>query len=245
MSLLSSKRIPHQPSKVLLTEVILDALSDAAYRVALDNPQLVERALVTQDTNDIHLGSIHEIHLDQSHNGNLSNTLLQYRTLMLEPTSRGHLDPGSTKIIVVRSGNPQLLTSAEVLSEEPIDSEGIEIDEGFLANAVVPNPFKLNGHVRDSSSASKPADNRHTPQVLFVAEPLASPASLPEDHCTLYIRTVDLGRVGLLNEDWVGLPINLSQVSFSLHLQAVASSFPEKQYRLVRIVANDQLVKCS
>ncbi|KAF9451245.1 AAA-domain-containing protein [Macrolepiota fuliginosa MF-IS2] len=144
---------------------------------------------------------------------------------MLEPTSHGYLDPGSTRIIVVQSRNPSSLASTSFLSEQ-MDSEGIEIDEGFLANAIAPNSLKLNGNTGDNHLAEDLAGSTQPPQVLFDVEPLAAPVLTSDDHCTLYIRTVDLGRVGLLNEDW-----------------AVASSDPETKYRLVRIVANDQLVK--
>lgn len=194
MSLLSQNPNAHPPSTEPLTEVVLDALSDAAYRVALDSPDLVERALLA-DNADIHLGSLHQITLDQLQNGFSAHSSLQYRTIMLEPTSYGRLDPCSTKIIITRSGDPYLLLSTDTLSES-IDSEGIEIDEDFLANAVVPGHFNLKKDNENNDSS----DAVHS---TFRAESLASPVSPTEDHCTLYVRTSDLGRVGLLNEDWV------------------------------------------
>ncbi|XP_006458394.1 hypothetical protein AGABI2DRAFT_216898 [Agaricus bisporus var. bisporus H97] len=141
---------------------------------------------------------------------------------MLEPTSRGRLNPNSTRIIITHSGDPHLLLSTDTLSES-IDSEGIEIDEDFLANATGHFESKKHNTFSDNSDSS---DGVHAAQALFRADPLAFPASPTEDHCTLYVRTCDLGRVGLLNEDW-----------------AVASSYTENRCRLVRIVADDQLVK--
>jgi peroxin-6 len=203
MSLLSSRSKPRTPP-ITLTEVILDALSDHAYRFALDNPELLEQCLSMPDTL-LHLGSIHEIPSDQLQNGHLSHPILRYRTLMLEPTSRGHVDPYSTKVIVVHSRNPDSLVAASLLSE-PADSDSIEIDESFLENAVAPKALRFNGPV---GNADNLMNGRHTPQVLFNVEPLLSPASPLEDHCTLYIRTSDLGRVGILNEDWVSIPPSL------------------------------------
>lgn len=204
MSLLSNRCNDHETAKILLTEVILDALSDTAYRVALENPELLKHAL-SAGAADLQLGSIHEVLLDHLRDGSLPCTPLQYRALMLEPTSRGRLDPSSTKIIVVHSGNPDSAASTNSLLEQ-VDSEGIEIDEGFLANAVAPKSLKLNGQVGNSHLVNDVADSGPTTQVTFDVEPLVSPVLLPDDHCTLYVRTVDLGRVGLLNEDWVSLP---------------------------------------
>jgi peroxin-6 len=204
MSLLSQNPNAHPPGTEPLTEVVLDALSDTAYRVAIDNPELVERALLA-DNADIHLGSLHQITLDQLQNGLSTHSPLQYRTIMLEPTSHGRLDPCSTKIIITRSGEPHLLLSTDTLSES-IDSEGIEIDEDFLANAVVPGHFKPKQHNENNDSS----DAVHSKQASFRAESLAFPAYPTEDHCTLYVRTSDLGRVGLLNEDWVGSAVSYS-----------------------------------
>lgn len=223
MSLFSSKHLKSRAISITLTEVILDALSDVAYRFALDNPELIEQALTNPETL-LHLGSIHEVPSEHLQNGYASLAPLQYRLLMLEPTSRGHVDPEVTKVIVVHSENPDSLVSTGFLAEST-DSDSIEIDESFLENAMAPNALKLNGHIRDDHSSTSSGEG-NPPQVLFDVQSLVHPVSLLEDHCTLYIRTADLGRVGLLNEDW-----------------AVASSDPENSYRLVRIVANDHLVK--
>jgi peroxin-6 len=242
MSLLCSRRSVPRTFQGVLSEVILDALSDVAYRFALDSPELVEQALTSPNAH-LHLGSLHDIPSDQFQDGFASHSPLQYRTLMLEPTSHGIVDPQLTKIIVVRSGDLGSLTSPNIFSEHA-ESDSIEIDESFLENAVAPKALKLNGHIGNDHLDTSSTDTGHSLQVLFNAEPLASPASPLDDHCTLYIRTADLGRVGLLNEDWVCVitpfPLNILHPTI---FQAIASSDTENNYRLVRIVAEDNLVK--
>lgn len=241
MSLLSSK--VQESCGTVLTEVILDALSEAAYRVTLDQPGLLEISL-TAESVKLQLGSIHEIHIEKPYNELSVQVPLQFRVLMLEPTSHGRIDASSTKIIIVYSRDPGSLASTTFPSESA-ESEGIEIDEGFLANAIVPRTLKLNGQTDDARLPTSPGDAHQAPQVMFNAKPLVSPVSLLDDHCTLYIRTVDLGRIGLLNEDWARTrhknPFGSS--SHPTLSQAIASLELGTNYRLVRIVANDRLVK--
>ncbi|KXN87722.1 Peroxisomal biogenesis factor 6 [Leucoagaricus sp. SymC.cos] len=218
MSLLSARRTALRTSSAILTQVILDALSDTAYRFALDNPEQLKQLFTIPETH-LQLGSIHEIPSTSSQDAH------QYRTLMLEPVSRGHVHPKTTQIIVVHSENPRSLVSANFLAEST-DSDSIEIDESFLENALAPNALKLSERTGNDHSSTSSRDGEHTPYVLFDIESLVTPVSSLEDHCTLYIRTSDLGRVGLLNEDW-----------------GVANSDHEYSYRLVRIVANDRLVR--
>lgn len=197
MSLLTARHLP-QMTSITLTEVVLDALSNTAYIFASNNPELIEQSLTLSETH-LHLGSIHELTPDKLHNGHESRTILQYRILMLEPTSRGRVDPESTNIIVVHSEDSNSLVSSSCLSDH-VDSDSIEIDETFLRNSIASSA--LHG-----SNCSAPSSiNGHAPHFFFDAEPLISSVSPPEDHCSLFLRTADLGRVGLLNEDWVCIP---------------------------------------
>lgn len=200
MSLLSGRPSRPQVASIALTEVILDALSDTAYHLAFDNPELIEQSLTTSETH-LQLGSIHELTSDKVQNGHIPHTPLQYRILMLEPTSCGRLDPESTNIIVVHSENPDSLVSSSLFSEYA-DSDSIEIDESFLESSIASSALQLNGCIRDDCSTLGSVDG-HAPHFFFDAEPLISPVSLLEDHCSLYLRTADLSRVGLLSEDWV------------------------------------------
>jgi len=196
MSLLTARHLP-QTTSITLTEVVLDALSNIAYIFASNNPELVEQSLTLSNTH-LHLGSIHELTPDHLPNEHESRTILQYRILMLEPTSRGRVDPESTNIIVVHSENSNSLVSSSFLSDN-VDSDSIEIDETFLRNSIASSALQFNG-----SDCSTPSSiNGHAPHFFFDAEPLISSVSPPEDHCSLFLRTADLGRVGLLNEDWV------------------------------------------
>ena len=197
MNLLTTRYLP-QTTTITLNEVVLDALSNIVYIFASNNPELVEQSLTLSETH-LHLGSIHELTPEKLPNEHESRTILQYRILMLEPTSCGRVDPESTNIIVVHSENSNSLVSSSFLPDQ-VDSDNIEIDETFLRNSIASSALQFNG-----SDCSTP-DLIHAPHFYFDAEPLNSSVSPPEDHCSLFLRTADLGRVGLLNEDWVCIP---------------------------------------
>ena len=91
MNLLTTRYLP-QTATITLTEVVLDALSDIAYIFASNNPELVEQSLTLSETH-LHLGSIHKLTPDKLPNEHESRTILQYRILMLEPTSVVVLTP--------------------------------------------------------------------------------------------------------------------------------------------------------
>lgn len=113
--------------------------------------------------------------------------ILQYRLNMVSPVAQGYAEKGLTRFIVAFSGDflVEVTTAATSSdSENESDSEGIEIDEGFLA-----------------VGSSNPHSSTLDP--LFQAQPLSEiQGDHPGDH-VLYLNVSDFGRVGLLNGDWV------------------------------------------
>ncbi|KAJ8699681.1 peroxisomal assembly protein [Pleurotus ostreatus] len=111
--------------------------------------------------------------------------ILQYRLNMLSPVAQGYAEKGLTRFIVAFSGDipAEQTTATSSDSENESDSEGIEIDEGFLAvGSSSPHPSTLDP--------------------LFRAQPLSQiQGDHPGDH-VLYLNVSDFGRVGLLNGDW-------------------------------------------
>ncbi|KAF4578683.1 peroxisomal assembly protein [Pleurotus pulmonarius] len=111
--------------------------------------------------------------------------ILQYRFNMVSPVAQGYAEKGLTRFIIAFSGAfpTEHNTDTPSDSENESDSEGIEIDEGFLA-------------VGSSSLHSSTLDP------LFQARPLPEVnGKYPGDH-VVYLSVSDFGRVGLLNGDW-------------------------------------------
>lgn len=99
---------------------------------------------------------------------------LVYILWSLEPVSQGRALAGQTEIIILYPGRPIFFPRNNVTREPDV----IEINEGFLASSDVPAyPFYLKA--------------------------LDVPEDLLQDHFSLYVRTSDLGKIGILSNDWV------------------------------------------
>ncbi|KAJ7470448.1 P-loop containing nucleoside triphosphate hydrolase protein [Mycena latifolia] len=192
-----------------LTELVVTALSLEAYQAGpnvLDSWLCDERRVLRQ-------GDVCTITQDSLVNGSgvhSNNIPFQYRLDMLEPVMQGYAVRGETRIILTLDIAPH--------PEEDSDSdpEGFEIDEGFLAPAVLFTPSQAN-----ASQAEE------TQPITFQCKALLhEPGSQPYEDCTIYLRTTDLGRVGGLNGDWV-----------------LVRSPESNHRRLVRVIANDSLVQ--
>lgn len=190
-----------------LSQVFLVALSWDSYELAQSNPSLLEdwfcsdEHILRQSTT---YSFIHELQT------------LRYRLIMVEPVLQGYASAGHTKFLVSMQDDNSHDSSSSQASECGIDSdkEGIEIDESFLAGSVLRS---ISSH---SPAVSPRAITREDPmrgeafghdssltalaELSFCCKPWHEPVvSHTEDH-TVYVRTSDLGRVGLLNGDWVG-----------------------------------------
>ncbi|KAJ7734916.1 AAA-domain-containing protein [Mycena maculata] len=188
---------------MLLTELVVTALSPEAYEVgpsALDSWLCSERRVLRQ-------GDICTFTSDSLVNGSgvHNNIPLQYRLDMLEPVTQGYGVKGETKIILTLD-----IPAEQDVADSDSDAEGFEIDERFLAPTHIGSP-------------SQPSENR---PVAFECGAMAESESQLYEECTLYLRTVDLGRVGGFNGDWV-----------------VVHSPGSSNRRLVRVLADDSFVQ--
>ena len=200
----------------ILTEVIVVALSLDAYQMACGRDSLLE-SWFSEEKPILRHRSVHTLRSDRlrlnGHDATGPPKSYTYRLDMVEPVLQGFVQKGTTRFIVTLvECHGDTAPAADALAEARAESddEGIEIDEGFLANSALSSapiiPSVENGHlspegypsVIDSSGFSDPATG-----IAFRIKPLVDPLDGSLDHCTLYLRTVDLGRTGFLNGDWV------------------------------------------
>jgi peroxin-6 len=199
---------PTEP--IMLTEVYVTALSLEAYQVACSRDSVLETWL-SDDRKILRLGMVHTFWShDLPLNGHGPSSELQisfkYRVDMVEPVLQGFSQKGTTRFIVTMSANNYNDLNSndfEIADDEPdSDQEGIEIDEDFLANSTLtrflsPSP---NGHHLSANLAD--SENSDQTQTYFQTHPLSAPGNITNEHCTLYLRTADLGRIGILSGDW-------------------------------------------
>ncbi|KAJ7746664.1 P-loop containing nucleoside triphosphate hydrolase protein [Mycena metata] len=191
---------------ILITELVVSALSLEAYEAGpdaldswLSDEQILRQGDICTFTSE---PMINENGLGSNH------TPLQYRLDMLEPVIQGYARKGETRIILTLD-----IPSQPDEAGSDSDAEGFEIDEGFLAPAIL------------SSSQNFMSPTSENKPMTFECQPMAESKAHPYDDCTLYLRTTDLGRVGGLNGDWV-----------------VVHSPGSNHHRLVRVVAADYFV---
>ncbi|KII88818.1 hypothetical protein PLICRDRAFT_42057 [Plicaturopsis crispa FD-325 SS-3] len=231
---------------ILLTEVIVTAFSKDAYDAARAQDTILE-SWFADDRPILRQGAVHVLSASVPLvNGSVppdTRPTYQYRIDMAEPVLQGYIERNATRILITLADTVDSTSLADgTLSSEAEDGsdsehDGFEIDESFLARSVltsIPDAYARipNGSVSPSNGYS-PHDGRpETPapptEVSYRAESLAHIVSPADDDCTLYLRTSDLGRIGVLNDDW-----------------AVVHPRGSSRYRLVRISANDDLVETS
>lgn len=172
----------------ILTGMVVSALSLDAYKAASINDSILKAWF-----DDLQLilrqGDIHLFHRNSNQ--------LQYRLDMLEPVMQGYAQLGKTRIIITLA---QAASPGEIFKTRSGDQEGFEIDEGFLAGSLMPQSFNISPI---QSMSPHGVDSREHSSEQFKARHLLVARSILHDHCTLYLRTADLGRLGVLNGDWV------------------------------------------
>jgi len=204
MSFFSGENLLATNAPPPLTIVVAIALTQEAYSRASQDRSFLE-ILLFQKQQNLHQGDT--ISTDSTTGDGLT---LTFRLEVLEPVSEGYATP-KTKIILLSSkiGLPNDVPDLE-------DVDAIEIDEGFLAKSVLSPgleaPKRIYDNPRNLSITRLP---EHYPS-RFTLKSLDAPESPLEDHCTLYLRTADLGRLGILSGDWVCAYLSLTLISFTL-----------------------------
>lgn len=214
LSVLSVRPVP-------LTEVIVTALSQESYLAASRRDSVLE-SWFSDARPILRYGDVHSFGITVNDLPLATLEPVQYRLTMLQPVLQGYAEKNTTKLIVTLL-EPMNQQPSEFVKPTCGDSDGIEIDESFLANSFLKPSFIASLKGLDGRS---PQDihNIGLKSERHSFKPVSSATGLLEDNCTVYLRTADLARIGILNGDW-----------------AVASADPSR-LRLVRVIANDILV---
>ena len=164
---------------------------------------------------------------------------------MTEPVPQGYAQKSQTLFTLLPpADSSQAIDTQHVsLSSSPPeddqtedDDEGLEIGENFLASSLIPQPSSYSRQ-NDSSTirVSRLAQE-------FTANLLSTPISLDLDEYTMYVRTVDLPKVGVLDGDWVSSNAETCSGDMSDGCQAIAQLPSSRSRRLIRLEANDEVV---
>lgn len=144
-----------------------------------------------------------------------SPSRLEYRLIMSEPVLQGYAQKGQTSFVLlppteVKPGvNGDVATGSSFTEELNSDfgDDDLEIDEGFLANSLGrhlgTNSHATNGHSGLTNGAISTDNTASTLHQAFIASPLPGDIHPDLDDHTVYIRTADLTKVGILDGDWV------------------------------------------
>ena len=208
---------------VPLSEVILVAHTEEAYQLSLDQRPAFEDYFFDEQR-ILRQGSVYHLTaqdfgLQDDHAG--SGSAHEYRLVMASPVLQGCARRGHTRFYVISAPPPEAIANGSAdaepilddLQEIPSDEEdvdksedGFEIDEAFLAGSVL-HPVPAHTDPAEPTAATDALNtNGHRINAsgyTRVAESLASPRSLVEDDCTVYIPTAELSQVGVLSGDCV------------------------------------------
>ncbi|KAI0003309.1 P-loop containing nucleoside triphosphate hydrolase protein [Russula compacta] len=207
-----------------LQEVFIQALSSAAYSRAKADISSFEEWLC-DDQRILRQGSVYTYALD-THSPDLSP--LTYKLIMTEPVLQGYAQKSQSLFTLLppMEDSPtinghQALPSSSLPEYTQIDDdeEDLEIGESFLASSLIPQPFDY--RQQTDFPASRVSQLAHE----FTANQLSMPTSLDLDEYTMYVRTVDLPKVGVLDGDW-----------------AIAQLPSSRNRRIVRLKASDEIV---
>lgn len=208
----------------ILDEVIFEALSEDAYAVSLAHKSSLEGWLLRQH-NILHQGSTYSVHFhgDAFTDGHHNHAgEYRFRVIMSSPSVQGHAEVGRTRVYITShshisghhagsNGHPDPMVD---LQES--DRESIEIAEDFLANSTLPSMLSTSSVTEQPGRTDIWDIDGHKDRELHpktqiplaewtcTAQDLHRQVSAERDDSTIYVRTSDLQRIGVLNGDWVG-----------------------------------------
>ncbi|KAH9056622.1 AAA-domain-containing protein [Lactarius vividus] len=205
-----------------LQEVFVQALSSPAYSSAKSDVSAFEDWLC-YDQRILRQNSVLSMDSQDSPNG----SPVAYKLIMTEPVLQGYAQKSQTLFTLLPPPedppaiNGHRIQSSSVSDDASIefDDEDLEIGESFLAGSLVPQSTLYPQQENGSPTTSVP---------LFAHELIARPLLAPnysglDDH-TMYVRTVDLPKIGVLNGDWV-----------------IVQHSSSRSRRIVRLETNDEV----
>lgn len=136
------------------------------------------------------------------------NDELALRVDTVEPVLQGYIQKDLTRLVVLLADHPSPThPHADSDGEDIVDDSDaeIEIDESFLAGSTASLSYTTyapdSSHNGANGVASSPLRRRsHEPLVLNALPRTVSSAI---EDVAVYLKTADLGRLGLLHGDWV------------------------------------------
>ncbi|KAH9001680.1 AAA-domain-containing protein [Lactarius akahatsu] len=205
-----------------LQEVFVQALSSPAYSSAKSDVSAFEDWLC-RGQKILRQNSVLSMDSQDSPDG----TPVAYKLIMTEPVLQGYAQKSQTLFTLLPPPedppaiNGHRTQSSSVPDDAHIefDDEDLEIGESFLAGSLVPQSTLYPQQENGSPTISVP---------LFAHELTARPLLTPnysglDDH-TMYVRTVDLPKIGVLDGDW-----------------AIVQLASSRSRRIVRLETNDEV----
>ncbi|KAH9174255.1 AAA-domain-containing protein [Lactarius sanguifluus] len=203
-----------------LQEVFVQALSSPAYSSAKSDVSAFEDWLC-RGQKILRQNSVLSMDSQDSPDGNP----VAYKFIMTEPVLQGYAQRSQTLFTLLPPPeDPSAINghrSSSVPDEAHIefDDEDLEIGESFLAGSLVPQSTLYPQQENGSPTISVP---------LFAHELTARPLLTPNysglgDH-TMYVRTFDLPKIGVLDGDW-----------------AIVQPASSRSRRIVRLETNDEV----
>jgi len=184
-----------------LQEIFVQALSSTAYNKAKTDVSSFEDWLC-RDQRILRQDSVYSLDTQDC----LDSAPLRYKVIMTEPVPQGYAQKSQTLFTLlppadssqaIDEHHASLSSSLTEDVQTVDDDEGLEIGENFLASSLIPQPSSYTQ--KNDSSTIRVSRLAHE----FTANPLSTPVSLDLDEYTMYVRTVDLPKVGVLDGDWV------------------------------------------
>jgi peroxin-6 len=181
-----------------LSVIIVTALSSEAYLHACANHSALSE-LLSFENRILRQGDVLSVP-KKSHN--LADIALRYRLDMLEPVMQGYVQSGTTKVILAALSHADATIHGSIMEAEG-EQDAIEIDESFLGGSISNLSLVLHTRSIQNPSLGHKNEAMERSSLGFSYKSLLAPSKLVEDHHTLFFRTSDLGRIGILNGDWV------------------------------------------
>ncbi|PFH47670.1 hypothetical protein AMATHDRAFT_67211, partial [Amanita thiersii Skay4041] len=210
----------HDP--IPLQEVVLTALSESAYKLAQVSSSSLE-AWFASDKRILRCGATYGLDSLDGFTGHDDveiplKDICGYRLDVAAPALQGYAVTGSTNFIVISAATGEEVARSPDSDELGVDPDSIVINEEFLKSCI---PLIPSADVSPHSSGEREVVNNRF-------RPVSCPdnATQGADDKTLFIRTADLGSMGLLDGDWI-----------------VAGHDKYTRRRLVRIQANDEMLE--
>ncbi|KAI9456224.1 AAA-domain-containing protein [Lactarius psammicola] len=203
-----------------LQEVFVQALSSSAYSNAKSDVSAFEDWLC-HNQRILRQNSV----LSMDSQDSLDRSPLTYKLIMTEPVLQGYAQKSQTLFTLLPpmedppAINGHRVQSSSVPDDAHIESddEDLEIGESFLAGSLVPQST-LYPQQNGSPTISVPLFSHE-----LTPRPLSTSIYSGLDDHTMYVRTVDLPKIGVLDGDW-----------------AIVQHSSSRSRRIVRLEANDE-----